>query len=322
MVFMAIAADASAVSDFASEVVDWQGDFYANDLYNDPCAMLGKPAVRCRNAATPFDPTPPFSFRVKLVEAAYYLSIDQQRVLTRIYAGEYITVKFDHKVMDYPGNPYGRDFIVFGNAFLGVSGNTEEKISDSSDMNQRRLTNPAGIIEEQAQVIVRVSQDGYVWHTFSPDDPNTPKVDSLFPTQAYLWDSQNAVWTDIEMDFTRPVDPNLSLNDFDGLTVADAIDLYNGSGGGASFDLRDLPDFNDLPVDPQTGCRWIQYIRFEVIGDPYTDVEIDAVSDVSICGDPTHPYPPGDINRDCRVNLLDLMTLSENWMVCTWNCGQ
>ncbi len=35
------------------------------------------------------------------------------------------------------------------------------------------------------------------------------------------------------------------------------------------------------------------------------------------CGDPEHPYPLGDLNQDCRVNLLDLAILALHWLECT-----
>lgn len=60
------------------------------------------------------------------------------------------------------------------------------------------------------------------------------------------------------MDFTRPVDPALTKEDFAGKTVADAIDLYKGSGGGTAFDLADLAD---LPADPITGRKWARYVK-------------------------------------------------------------
>ncbi len=34
-----------------------------------------------------------------------------------------------------------------------------------------------------------------------------------------------------------------------------------------------------------------------------------------ICGDLDHPYPTGDINHDCDVNMLDLALLGENWLL-------
>jgi hypothetical protein len=40
------------------------------------------------------------------------------------------------------------------------------------------------------------------------------------------------------------------------------------------------------------------------------------------CGDPNHPYPVGDLNQDCRVDLLDLAILASHWLECTApECG-
>lgn len=35
------------------------------------------------------------------------------------------------------------------------------------------------------------------------------------------------------------------------------------------------------------------------------------------CGDPEHPYPVGDLNKDCRVDIADLELLIDHWMECT-----
>ena len=35
------------------------------------------------------------------------------------------------------------------------------------------------------------------------------------------------------------------------------------------------------------------------------------------CGDPAHPYPNGDLNFDCLVDLADLAAMAENWMTNT-----
>ena len=45
-------------------------------------------------------------------------------------------------------------------------------------------------------------------------------------------------------------------------------------------------------------------------------VEITILSEPR-CGDPNHPYPVGDLNQDCRVNLLDLAILASHWLECT-----
>lgn len=315
-------AEIWAVSDFATEVVAVQGAF-SGSRYRDPAAILGKPATQCKNDRM-WDQTLPPSFRVKVIEAAYNLALDDTKVITTINPGEWIVVKFGHKVMDYPLNPYGQDFIVFGNTFFQHFGQVEN--SDNANMNSVLLTDPA--IYYFDDVIVSVSQGlggdpndprSWDWYTFE----NGPWGDNLFPTQAYAWDRENVRWTDTEMDFTNPVDPNLSFSAFNGLSVADAIDLYDGSGGGTPFDLKGLPGYDQLIPDPNTGYRWVQYVRFEGGEGVYAlGGEIDAVADVAACGDPTHPYPPGDITGDCRVDLEDFAVLAENWLVCTYQCDR
>lgn len=313
---------ALGVSDFASELVSYGGSFGPSP-YNDPCAVLGKPSTVCKNIpggepGLKLDP----NFRVKLVESAYNVDLNDKKVVTKLNSGATIVVKFDHKVVDYPGNLYGIDFIVFGNSWFEGIGN----ISDSINMNTYALKS-GGQFE---QIEVSVSQDGVTWYSFN----NGPFADDLFPTQAYQWDRVNARWTDKEMDFTKPVDPNLSYSDFVGISAADAIDLYDGSGGGTGYDLQNLADYNNLAVDPNTGYRWIQYVK--LTGTAGSQGVIDAISDVAACGDPTHPCPAGDINKDCMVDFLDfailaqqwhagtgwddLATLAGNWLVCTYNC--
>ncbi|MGA2093420.1 MAG: dockerin type I domain-containing protein [Sedimentisphaerales bacterium] len=304
LVVLAAANAAMGVSDFAVELVGYSGSFGPSP-YNDPCAVLGKPATVCKNLyGYGLDP----NFRVKLVEPAYYVDLNDKKVITTLNPGDTITVKFDHKVVDYPGNLYGIDLIVFGNSWFGGAGN----INDNTNMNTYFLTS----IDQNdfEKVEVSVSQDGSTWYSFS----NGPWADDLYPTQAYKWDRTNAHWTNKEMDFAKPVDPNLDYTDFVDISAADAIDLYNGSGGGTGYDLRLLADYNNLAIDPNTGYRWIQYVRFTGVAE--NQGEIDAVSDAAACGDPTHPYPPGDLNKDCRVDLADLKILADNWLASTHNC--
>ena len=35
------------------------------------------------------------------------------------------------------------------------------------------------------------------------------------------------------------------------------------------------------------------------------------------CGDLDHPYPAGDANQDCYVNLEDVAILATNWLTCS-----
>jgi hypothetical protein len=42
-------------------------------------------------------------------------------------------------------------------------------------------------------------------------------------------------------------------------------------------------------------------VQIEIMAEPY-------------CGDPNHPYPLGDLNCDCYVNLLDLEIIASHWL--------
>jgi len=49
-----------------------------------------------------------------------------------------------------------------------------------------------------------------------------------------------------------------------------------------------------------------------------TDKTVTAVFvDVRKCGDECHPYPQGDVNKDCRVNFFDIAVVANTWLECT-----
>jgi len=295
-------------SDFAVEVVDYAGLSGAG-LYDDANSVLGKPSRWI------YDTSPEHHGKIyacSLVYPAWSVDPNGGKLISSIDEGIYIIVKFDHKVADDPGNPYGIDFIIFGNSTFEGTGYLEP----DTDMEQYYLKNPASVSPEPVRVSVAQDPNG-PWYTYE----NGPYGDSVFPTNAFGWDRDAGDWGD-ELDWLKPVDPNLNISSFDGLSVADAIDLYDGSAGGTGFDLKDLDPnaYAALAIDPNTEQKWIQYIKVDYLpGSDYTG-EIDGFSDVAGCGDYQHPYPRGDINADCRVNMMDMAILAENWMDCTWNC--
>jgi hypothetical protein len=235
-------------SPYAVEVVSSTGPF-GSSPYDDPNAVLGKPTTIYKDPWT----SPPTEL-LKLVEPAWNVGLDDESLITTLNEGAEIVVRFDHQVENDPNNPYGIDLIVFGNAFFAGSG----WVSDETDMDTYMLNDPAGCNTEP--VTVAVSQDGENWHEFT----DGPYADSMFPTHAWEWDSVNHEWTDNEMDFTRPVDPSLTLSDFNGISAAQAIALYDGSGGGTGYDLAETP------------YSWIQYVKVTSAGG-----EIDAFADVA-----------------------------------------
>ncbi len=280
-------AAAAAPSPYAAALVDYEGPF-GDGAYSYPEALLGKPATQFQDGAG-------VTSRVKIVEPAYVYGLDDEPLITTLNPGSHITVRFDHKVLDDSENPYGIDFIVFGNSFFSLGG---ESVNDDSDMNKALLSG-GGWFEK---VTVSVSQDGETWYTYD----NGPYGDNLFPTQAYDWDEENSQWTDTEMDWTRPVNPALTLEDFEGKTAAEAIAMYKGSAGGTGFDLS------------ESGYEWIQYIRVQGLEGEFAEGEIDAFADVApgtIEDNDPGPNPgpnPGDEGGDdkggggggCFISIL------------------
>ncbi len=236
-------------SPFATDVVSSSGPF-GNSPYNDPYALLGKPSTKGANG----------NFRIKLVEPAYSTGTDKEQLITTLNQGSSIVVEFDHDVLNDVDNPDGIDFIVFGNAFFSGNGT----VSDATNMETYMLRNPTSCFSEPLKV--SVSQDGTTWYQFT----NGPYGDSLFPTQAYQWDAVNNQWTDNEMDWTKPVNPNLTVSSFNGLSAEAAIALYNGSAGGTGFDLANVGG----------GLAYIRYIKVEGLSG-YSGGEIDGFADVA-----------------------------------------
>lgn len=247
-------------------------------LFNKVEAVLGAPARVSRKAGSyPAAAVTP-TFPAWLPEQVFTLAKDKDN------AGGYVTVCFDHKVFDDPLNPYGLDFIVFGNTICQKTGG-----SAYDDPNAITITVPSYTVDEPG--LVEVSQDGTNWVSAV----DWPSADTFAPTFGLLYDAnepdtalfQGNVWWGGAADATLPVDPTLSATDFVGKTLAQMAVLYNGSAGGTGFDISAL----NLAPDGETGRKWIKYIRVTAREDydpdevkPWTD--IDAFADVS----PALPY--------------------------------
>ena len=315
-------------NDFAVEVVDYfsgagvPSDDLTGQLFNDPAAALGRPTVDTMGDGT----AAPYGQPIPVVPV---FPVWRHYEAVSIGHQGYLVLKFSHPVSDDINNPYGVDFIIFGNSFQKISGGDNWLNGNPehiTTLNRDCTREPA---------IISVSQDGIRWFTYTPDpnlvedtdfaDPNFPGTidyaedfyaDGFVPTLGRQYDGQSAqYWTD-PTDPTVPFDPSILPDEFKLKTVAQVCELYGQSAGGTGFDLS---GFN-LPVDPQTGRKWIQYVRVSNPRSAGATPEIDAVSDVAACGDWKHPFPAGDVNHDCRVDLADFAVLAENWLMCTWKC--
>lgn len=237
-------SSASAQSPFATEVVDHSTDI------KHPGAVLGEPTKE----TTTYSGNP---ISISMV----YPAGDGK--VTTINEDSYIEVKFDHKVKNDPNNPFGIDFIVFGNSFyIGKEG----MVAPDTNMEDYHIkeVETGGKYPNMEPVLVAVSQDGENWYKYT----DGPYADTGFPTNPYKWDRQNDTWGD-QLDFTKPVDPSIDTTDFVGMSVADVIDTYyKDSAGGTGFDLA------------PSGYEWIRYIKVYGTED-YKGGEVDAFADVS-----------------------------------------
>ncbi len=202
----------------------------------------------------------------------------------------YVTIAFDHDVIDDPDNPFGVDFIVFGNS--GCTKSTNTGMTALDDPATCRLT-AYGFPEDS---VVEVAQN-----------PNGPwygsdrwrTSDGFAPTLGHVYDPANAdtnlysgnQWWGAPTDPTYPVDPRISFSNCAGLTLAQLCQRYNGSAGGTGYDLADV---SGLPVNAQ-GRKWFRYVRIscswgdkldpetgEYEGDSgFSEPEVDAVADVA-----------------------------------------
>ena len=75
----------------------------------------------------------------------------------------------------------------------------------------------------------------------------------------------------------------------------------------------DMNDFNDVPVEP--GKYDVIGVIYDDIGLPDIGVQITILPE-PLCGDPLHPYPVGDLNFDCYVDLRDIALLTLHWLEC------
>jgi hypothetical protein len=222
-------------SPWATAAFDYAPGSLVDASYQNPAVLLGSPERFTGEgvfpgAVTPFNPA---------------FGTDELLSLGR---GGSVTVRFDQPVLDDPANPFGIDLLIFGNAgFI------------DTDF-------PNGLIGGVFSAgggIVEVSSNGSTWVTVT-----SAVADGLFPTLGYLdlagpFDTNPGL---LPADFTKPVNP--ALNPL-GLTFAQLITAYDGSGGGTGIDLA------------FTGLAAISFVR---VSNPITatqNLQLDAFSDVT-----------------------------------------
>ena len=240
-----------------------------DDKYDDVENVLGRPTAymygQWGGPVSPYNP-----------------AWKEDELLTLEGEDDYVIIEFDHDVVDDPDNPFGLDFIVFGNSF-GV-GQTDEYYTP--DMGPNGISFSGSGTPEPG--LVEVSQDGRTWYSFK----DGPFCDDFAPTLGFCYDDANPDttlysgnrWWGKMTDACYPVDPSLSWASLQGLTLAEVAKRYNGSAGGTGYDIDKLP----LPLNAQ-GRKWFRYVRISGMesdtpneaGDYITMPEVDAVADVA-----------------------------------------
>jgi hypothetical protein len=165
--------------------------------------------------------------------------------LVGIGNGGELTVEFDSPIVNDPsGHADGMDFTIFGNEFfvLGSGGITG-------------IYNHPGLT-------VWVSADNITYYQL--DAPTG--ADDLYPTEG-------------SGDPGLPVNPAFTLSSFVGLTATQALALYNGSAGGASYSISwaenaegdpvDLPSISYIKVEGSGGYGYVDaFARVEDVPEP------------------------------------------------------
>jgi len=161
-------------------------------------------------------------------------------------SGGELTVMFNTPIANDPVNhAFGMDFTIFGNEFFSPPS---------------AITGAFG----HAGLSVWVSQDNVTYYQLAV--PNGYGADDWLPTQG----SGNPL---------QPVDPQFTISSFVGQSQAQALSLYNGSAGGASFSLGWAEDGGGNPVNLSS----ISYVEIQgTSGAGY----VDAVARVETVPEP------------------------------------
>ena len=163
--------------------------------------------------------------------------------IVSIGVGGEITLQMSEPIVNNPSAPYGNNFILFANQFFISSGGTV-----------------SGLFDHAISALIQVSTDDSTWYTLNPAE--APQPGALFPTSG----AGNP---------QIPVNPALTLSDFQGQNLSGIEPLYDGSAGGTGYDLAWAEDASGNSVDLPSA----DYVRIEV----QTGVlDLDAVSDVAV----------------------------------------
>lgn len=252
------AGKCARAADFANAVLSYSPGTNPANGFTNPLVALGAPERFTGEGIAPGAVTP-------------FQPCFGTNEIVSIGAGGQLTLAFSPPLRDDPRNPFGIDFIVFGNSFF----------TDSSY--------PSGGVGALAADggTIQVSADGTTWITVT-----NVLADGLFPTMGSIDTSPySQVIGQIATDAHKPVNPSWTAASLHGKSYGELVDIYAGSAGGAGVDLASI------------GVTEVVAVRVVVPSGLHPNVEIDAISRV-------FPLPaPADLNGDGVVNATDLTLL-------------
>src|SRR5437867_460314 len=203
-----------AASFYADELISYDPGVGFAPRFTHPEAALGEPS-RVNPFAEATDPfNPPYG----------------TNQIVSIGAGGSLVVRFHTPVLNHPRNPRGLDFTIFGNTGFII---TNDLDGSTGNWIGAPATDGSIFGQNTGRTRVSVSRDGVQFYQLNP--ALAPAVDSFPPT-------------DGAGDFHVPLTPELTASDFAGATLEDMRSLYQGSGGGASYDISWAQDANGQGV--------------------------------------------------------------------------
>ena len=176
--------------------------------------------------------------------------------IVSIGAGGSLVVRLQKPILNHPRNIDGLDFTIFGNSGFIITNDFDLTTYEWIGI---PATDSSLFGESTGETRVSVSFNGK--HFFALNPALAPNVDGFPPT-------------DGTGDFRVPVDPKLSAENFAGATLNDLRGLYDGSAGGASYDIA-------WAVDAKGRRVWLPMVRFIRIDVLSGKTEVDGFSSVA-----------------------------------------
>ncbi len=118
--------------------------------------------------------------------------------------------------------------------------------------------------------------------------------------------------------FTIPVS-ELTTAGMGATILDDPLGYFGGSS--ADFESWLLSEVAPRLPEEATYLLFVQGEAHPAWRNPSMGVQLEGIVGETIiayavpqCGDPNHPYPPGDLNFDCHVDFLDFAIFSNHWL--------